>query len=170
MFSEKFACPVSGFTIAEIEPRLFSFNNPFGACPACDGLGTELRFDADLVVPDEDTDPAARARSRPGRRSTSPYYTQTLEALARHYGFSIDDPGEDCPRRRRQAILLRHRRGEDHLPSTTTALRNYKTTKTFEGVIPNLERRWRETDSAWVREELARYQSATPCEPATATA
>ncbi len=161
-FSARFACPVSGFTIDEIEPRLFSFNNPYGACPACDGLGTELYFDPDLVVPD----PSLSLREgaiRPWARSTSQYYDQTLDSLARHYGFSVGEPWAELPERIRRILLY----GSGDEPVTMTyddGVRTYQTTKPFEGVIPNMERRWRETDSSWVRDELARYQTSTRCE------
>jgi excinuclease ABC subunit A len=164
LFSERFACPVSGFTIDEIEPRLFSFNNPFGACPKCDGLGTELRFEPDLVVPDESLslrDGAVVPWAKTG--NTSPYYMQTLEALAKHYKFSMVTPWKDLPKRARDAILFGT--GEEEITITyDDGLRSYKTRKAFEGVIGNIERRWRETDSQWMREELSRYQSDHPCE------
>ena len=162
IFSAKFACPVSGFTIPEIEPRLFSFNNPFGACPACDGLGTKLYFDADLVVHDDRRSLAEGAVS-PWSHSSSQYYTQTLESLARHYKASMHTPWHDLPERLRQTILF----GSDGEPIKITyddGLRKYATERPFEGVLPNLERRFRETDSAWVREELGRYQNAKTCE------
>ncbi|HVH74192.1 MAG TPA: excinuclease ABC subunit UvrA [Stellaceae bacterium] len=162
IFSAKFACPVSGFTIAEIEPRLFSFNNPFGACPACDGLGTKLYFDADLVVHDERRSLAEGAVS-PWSHSSSQYYTQTLESLARHFKASMHTPWQDLPERLRRTILF----GSEGEPIKITyddGLRKYTTERPFEGVLPNLERRFRETDSAWVREELGRYQNAKTCE------
>ena len=161
LFSEKFACPVSGFTISEIEPRLFSFNNPFGACPACDGLGMKLAFDPDLVIPDKDKT-LHKGAVAPWARGPSPLYTQTLQALARHFGFSMDEPWWKLPERAREVIL----RGTPEKVKFTydDQARKYEVVKPFEGVMPNLERRWRETDSAWVREELGRYQSQTPCE------
>ena len=162
LFSEKFACPVSGFTISEIEPRLFSFNNPFGACPTCDGLGVKLAFDADLVAPDRDKT-LHKGAVAPWARSPSPFYTQTLQALARHYGFSMDVPWRDLPEKAHEVIL--HGTGEEKIKfSYDDGARRYDVVKPFEGVLPNMERRWRETDSAWVREELGRYQSETPCE------
>jgi len=162
VFSEKFACPVSGFTIPEIEPRLFSFNNPYGACPTCDGLGSERTVDPALVVPDDTLSLRDNAIA-PWGKSSSPYYLQTLEALARHYRFSLDTAWAKLPEAARSAIL--YGTGEDEIAFTyDDGLRAYKTTKTFEGVIPNLERRWKETDSAWMREEIERYQSSTPCE------
>ncbi len=163
LFSEKFACPVSGFTITEIEPRLFSFNNPFGACPKCDGLGQKLSFDADLVIPDKDKSLHHGAVAPWGRGPSSPLYTQTLQALSRHYGFSMDKPWYELPEVARTVVL--HGTGAQKIKFTyDDQTRKYEVSKVFEGVLPNLERRWRETDSAWVREELGRYQSDTPCE------
>ncbi|UVK45532.1 excinuclease ABC subunit UvrA [Mesorhizobium sp. AR07] len=161
LFSEKFACPVSGFTIPEIEPRLFSFNNPFGACPTCDGLGSQRAIDPNLVVPDENASLRDGAVS-PWAKSTSPYYAQTLEALGKAYGFKLGDKFRDLSADAQEAIL----RGTGEREITfqyDDGLRSYKTTKTFEGVIPNLERRWKETESAWMREEIERFMSATPC-------
>ncbi len=161
LFSEKFACPVSGFTISEIEPRLFSFNNPYGACPVCDGLGAKLAFDADLITPDKDKSLHKGAIS-PWAKGPSPLYTQTLQALGRHYGFSMDEPWWKLPEDARQVIL--YGSGEEKVRFIyDDNARKYEVNKTFEGVLPNLERRWRETDSSWVREELGRYQSETPC-------
>ncbi|HMT14926.1 MAG TPA: excinuclease ABC subunit A, partial [Aestuariivirga sp.] len=162
-FSEKFACPVSGFTIEEIEPRLFSFNNPHGACPACDGLGTELKFEPALVVPDTSLsmrDGAIVPWAKTG--ATSPYYTQTLEALCKHFKVSMATPWKQLPKKVQDAVLFGT--GEDEITITyDDGLRAYKTKKTFEGVIGNIERRWRETDSQWMREELSRFQSDHPC-------
>ena len=161
LFSEKFACPVSGFTIPEIEPRLFSFNNPFGACPTCDGLGSQRAIDASLIVPDDNLSLRAGAVS-PWAKSTSPYYVQTLEALGKAYGFKLGDKFRDLTEEAKQAIL--HGTGEREVTfQYDDGLRSYQTTKTFEGVIPNLERRWKETKSAWMREEIERFMSATPC-------
>ena len=162
LFSEKFACPVSGFTISEIEPRLFSFNNPFGACPVCDGLGAKLTFDADLVVPDKDKT-LHKGAVAPWAKGPSPLYTQTLQALSRHYDFSMDVPFWKLPDEAKQVILHGSGNQKIHFIYDDNA-RKYEVNKTFEGVVTNLERRWRETDSSWVREELARYQSETPCE------
>src|SRR5690606_5699939 len=162
VFSEKFACPVSGFTISEIEPRLFSFNNPFGACPACDGLGVKLAFDADLVIPDKDKT-LHKGAVAPWSRGPSPLYTQTLQALSRHYGFSMDVAWHKLPQEARDRVLFGSK-GEKIKFTYDDNARKYGVSKPFEGVLPNLERRWRETDSAWVREELGRYQSETPCE------
>ena len=162
LFSEKFACPVSGFTISEIEPRLFSFNNPFGACPACDGLGAKLAFDADMIVPDKDKTLHKGAVS-PWAKGPSPLYTQTLQALARHYGFSMDAPWHALPEEAQKVVLYGTGTEKIHFVYDDNA-RKYEVNKPFEGVLPNLERRWRETDSSWVREELGRYQSDTPCD------
>ncbi|MCZ0736755.1 excinuclease ABC subunit UvrA [Phreatobacter sp. AB_2022a] len=161
IFSEKFACPVSGFTIPEIEPRLFSFNNPFGACPACDGLGVEQTIDADLVIPDKDQT-LRKGAIAPWAKSSSPFYTQTLDALAKHYGFSLTAPWRSLPEKARDAILFGT--GEETVTFRyDDGLRSYETTKTFEGVVRNLERRLKETESEWAREEISRYVSAVPC-------
>ena len=163
VFSEKFACPVSGFTIPEIEPRLFSFNNPFGACPTCDGLGTTLAFEAELVVPDHTLslrEGAVLPWAKTG--ATSPYYAQTLEALCRHFGESMATPWKDLDTGFRDAVL--YGTGSTKIEFVyDDGARSYKTSKPFEGVIGNIERRWRETDSTWVREELSRFQSDHAC-------
>jgi excinuclease ABC subunit A len=162
VFSAKFACPVSGFTIPEIEPRLFSFNNPFGACPTCDGLGTKLFFDPELVVPDERRSLREGAVA-PWANSTSQYYSQTLDSLARHYKASTNEPWKDLHEKVQNAILF----GSGETPIAMKyddGVRAYTTTRPFEGVIPNMERRWKETDSAWLKEELGRYQNTTECE------
>ena len=160
-FSEKFACPVSGFTIPEIEPRLFSFNAPFGACPECDGLGAELFFDERLVVPD----PQLRLMDgaiAPWRKGKSPYFLQTIEAIARHYGFDPKTPWKDLPEAVQRVFL--HGSGEEEIKFRyDDGGRVYEVSRRFEGVIPNMERRYRETDSAWVREEFERYQNSRPC-------
>jgi excinuclease ABC subunit A len=161
VFSSRFACPVSGFTIEEIEPRLFSFNSPHGACPACDGLGVESFFDPHLVVPDERAS-LANGAIAPWTGAQSPYYDQTLQSLAKHFKLSARTPWEDLPERARTAILF----GTGDTPVSFTykdGVRSYTVTKPFEGVIRNLERRLTETDSAWVREELSRYQADKPC-------
>ncbi|ODN70161.1 excinuclease ABC subunit UvrA [Methylobrevis pamukkalensis] len=164
IFSQKFACPVSGFTISEIEPRLFSFNNPFGACPHCDGLGTTLRFEAELVVPDAHLslkEGAVLPWAKTG--ATSPYYAQTLEAISRHFKVSMATPWHQLPEEVRDVIL--HGSGRKEIEFVyDDGVRSYRTSKTFEGVVTNIERRWRETDSDWVREELSRFQSDHPCE------
>lgn len=160
MFSEKFACPVSGFTIPEIEPRLFSFNNPFGACPTCDGLGSQQKIDPDLIVPE----PQRTLRDgaiAPWAKSSSPYYNQTLEALGAAYGFKLSNRWSEISEQGQDAIL--HGTKEKIDFNYKDGARSYKTTKTFEGIVPNLERRWKETDSAWAREEIERYMSAAPC-------
>ncbi len=162
VFSSKFACPVSGFTIDEIEPRLFSFNNPYGACPACDGLGEKLYFDPELVIPDPNLSIAEGAIA-PWKTASSFFYTQTLQALARHYKSSLKKPWRDLDNKFRQAVLY----GSGDTPVTITFeddTRIHKITKPFEGVIPNMERRWRETESDWIREEFSRFQSSQPCE------
>ena len=161
VFSEKFACPVSGFTIPEVEPRLFSFNNPFGACPACGGLGVEQHIDADLVIPDKDKTLRGGAIA-PWAKSTSPYYIQTLQALGKHYKFTLDTRWKDLPKKTQDALL--HGSGEETIRFVyDDGLRSYQTTKPFEGVVTNLERRWRETDSDWAREEMAKYFTDIPC-------
>ena len=164
VFSEKFACPVSGFTIAEIEPRLFSFNAPQGACPACDGLGEKLLFDEDLVVPNHALSikkgaVVPWAKSQP----PSPYYMQVLGSLAREFGFSLDTPWEELPGEVKLIIL----HGTGGKPVTLTFIdgkKSYDVKKPFEGVIGNLNRRMLSTESAWMREELSKYQSSAPCE------
>jgi len=162
LFSAKFACPVSGFTIPEIEPRLFSFNNPSGACPACDGLGFKPYMDPQLVVPDPNKSLRDGAVA-PWANSSSPYHQQTLDSLAAHCGVSLRTPWLELPEDAQRLILY----GSGKTPvrmNYDDGLRKYETGKPFEGVIPNLERRWRETESNWVREELGRYQSSQPCE------
>ncbi|MFV2038141.1 MAG: excinuclease ABC subunit A, partial [Paracoccaceae bacterium] len=160
-FSEKFACPVSGFTIPEIEPRLFSFNAPFGACPSCDGLGVELFFDERLVVPDQ-TLKIYDGALAPWRKGKSPYFLQTIEAIARHYKFDRNTRWKDLPDNVQQVFL--HGSGEDEIQFRyDEGGRVYQVTRSFEGVIPNMARRYRETDSAWIREEFERYQNNRPC-------
>jgi excinuclease ABC subunit A len=160
-FSENFACPVSGFTIPEIEPRLFSFNAPFGACPQCDGLGMELFFDERLVVPDQMLKIRDGALA-PWRKGKSPYFLQTIEAIAKHYEFDQNARWKDLPAHVKQVFL--YGSGDDEIPFRyDEGGRIYQVTRTFEGVIPNLERRYRETDSNWVREEFEQYQNNRPC-------
>nr|WP_306269543.1 excinuclease ABC subunit UvrA [Pararhizobium sp. IMCC3301] len=162
IFSEKFACPVSGFTIAEIEPRLFSFNNPFGACPTCDGLGSEKRIAEDLVIPDPEIS-IAKGAVAPWSRSTSPYYQQTLAAIGKVYGFGLRDKWSKLSAEAQTAVLFGT--GKQEITFTyDDGLRSYKTKKPFEGVIPNLERRWRETDSSWAREDIDKFMSSAPCQ------
>ncbi|MFZ9078286.1 MAG: excinuclease ABC subunit UvrA [Alphaproteobacteria bacterium] len=161
VFSSRFACPTSGFTIPEIEPRLFSFNNPFGACPVCDGIGTEQHCDADLVVPN----PLMSMRDgaiAPWASSNSSYYEQTLEGICKHFNVGMKTPFGELPKNVREAILFGS--GEEVIPiKYDDGLRSYTVKKTFEGVVNNLERRWRETDSSWVREELSKFMSAAAC-------
>ena len=160
-FSENFACPVSGFTIPEIEPRLFSFNAPFGACPSCDGLGVELFFDERLVVPDA-TLRIYDGALAPWRKGKSPYFLQTIEAIARHYDFDKSARWKDLPAFVQQVFL--YGSGEEEIKFRyDEGGRVYQVARTFEGVIPNMERRYRETDSAWIREEFERYQNNRPC-------
>ncbi|MEY3306395.1 MAG: excinuclease subunit UvrA [Pseudomonadota bacterium] len=160
-FSEKFACPVSGFTIPEIEPRLFSFNAPFGACPVCDGLGVELFFDERLVVPDQELTLGQGALA-PWAKSKSPYFLQTIEALSKHYEFDRKKKWKDLPAHVHQVFLFGS--GEEEISFRyDEGGRIYQVSRVFEGVIPNMERRYRETDSAWVREEFERYQNNRPC-------
>ena len=161
IFSSRFACPVSGFTIEEIEPRLFSFNSPHGACPVCDGIGQEIYFDPHLVVPDEQRSLADNA-IMPWANAQSPYYSQTLSGLARHFKVKMTTPWERLPDAVRNAILYGSGK-EDVELAYKDGSRAYAVKKPFEGVIRNLERRIRETESVWVREELSRYQSERPC-------
>jgi len=160
-FSENFACPVSGFTIPEIEPRLFSFNAPFGACPDCDGLGVELFFDEKLVVPDAALKVSDGALA-PWRKGKSPYFLQTIEAIARHYEFDRNARWKDLPKNVQQVFL--YGSGEEEiLFRYDEGGRVYQVSRAFEGVIPNMERRYRETDSNWIREEFERYQNNRSC-------
>ncbi len=162
VFSSRFACPVSGFTIEDIEPRLFSFNSPHGACPACDGLGMETFFDPAMVVPDERRSLAEGAIA-PWTGAMSPYFDQTLQSLARHFKVTTRTPWAELPERVRDAIL--HGTGSTPVEMTyKDSARAYSVNKPFEGVLKNLERRYRETDSAWAREEMSRYQAEKPCE------
>jgi excinuclease ABC subunit A len=162
IFSQRFACPVSGFTIDEIEPRLFSFNNPHGACPACDGLGTRLYFDPALVVP-SGSKTLREGAIAPWAHSASKYYDQTLDSLARHYKFATTTPWDKLTQKVRDAIL-NGSGGEKVAMTYDDGSRAYTVERPFEGVVPNMERRFRETDSAWLKEELARYQNEAPCE------
>ena len=161
IFSEKFACPVSGFTIAEIEPRLFSFNNPFGACPECGGLGVEKHIDAELVVPDKAMT-LKKGALAPWSRSSSHYYVQTMVALGKHYRFTLETKWKDLPKKTQDIIL--YGSGEDEIRFVyEDGSRSYTTKKPFEGVITNLERRYKETDSEWAREEIEKYFTDVPC-------
>src|SRR5512139_923857 len=164
VFSEKFACPVSGFTIEEVEPRLFSFNAPQGACPTCDGLGEKQLFDPQLVVPNEALS-LKQGAVVPWAKSNppSPYYMQVLASLARAYDFDLTTPWSELAPDQREIIL----HGTGGLPVALTfrdGRKEYTVRKAFEGVIGNLNRRLLQTDSAWMREELARFQTAQPCE------
>ncbi len=160
-FSENFACPVSGFTIPEIEPRLFSFNAPFGACPSCDGLGVELFFDERLVVPDPSLKIYDGALA-PWRKGKSPYFLQTIEAIAKHYDFNKSTRWMDLPEKVQQVFL--YGSGEEEIKFRyDEGGRVYQVSRAFEGVIPNMERRYRETDSNWIREEFERYQNNRHC-------
>ena len=160
-FSENFACPVSGFTIPEIEPRLFSFNAPFGACPDCDGLGKELFFDERLIVPDT-TISLYNGALAPWAKGKSPYFRQTIEAIAKHYGFDKDAAWQILPKHIQQ-VMLHGSSGEEIKFRYDEGGRVYEISRTFEGVIPNMERRYRETDSNWIREEFERYQNNRHC-------
>ena len=162
VFSANFACPESGFTIDEIEPRLFSFNNPFGACPSCDGLGVSSHFDEQLVVPDT-RQTLREGALAPWSSSTSRYYIQTLESLAKQFNFSLDMPFGDLDDDTKSIIL----HGSGNMPVTMEfddGMRSYRTTKPFEGIMPNLARRYRETDSSWVRDELEKFRANHPCD------
>ena len=162
LFSEKFACPVSGFTIPEIEPRLFSFNNPYGACPKCGGLGVEQHIDADLVIPDKEQT-LRKGAIAPWAKSSSPYYIQTLQALGKFYKFTLDTKWKELPKKTQNAILFGS--GDEEIKfSYEDGVRSYDTKKPFEGVVTNIERRFRETESEWAREELGKYFSDIPCE------
>jgi excinuclease ABC subunit A len=162
VFSEKFACPVSGFTIPEIEPRLFSFNNPFGACPKCGGLGVEQHIDPELVIPDKERT-LRKGAIAPWAKSSSPYYMQTLSALGKHYRFTLDTKWKDLPKKTQDAIL--YGSGDTDIRfSYDDSVRAYETKRPFEGMITNLDRRFKETDSEWAREEIARYFTDVPCE------
>jgi excinuclease ABC subunit A len=162
IFSARFACPVSGFTIEEIEPRLFSFNAPQGACPACDGLGVKMFFDPEMVVPDDRLSLSEGAVA-PWADSSGQYYMQTLESIAKHHKVKTSTPWRDLPKKVRDVILFGSG-GEAIAMRYDDGIRQYQTTKPFEGVIPNLDRRWKETDSSWVREDLERFQHETKCE------
>jgi excinuclease ABC subunit A len=161
IFSSKFACPVSGFTISEIEPRLFSFNNPFGACPKCSGIGHEMTIDAELVVPDQSRS-LSKGALLPWSKTSSPFYSQTLEALAKHFGFSLNVAFSNLNEEAQNLIL--YGTGKETVEfSYDDGLRAHKVNKPFEGVVRNLERRFKETDSDAARDEISSYMSATPC-------
>src|SRR5690606_16950960 len=164
VFSEKFACPVSGFTLESIEPRLFSFNAPQGACPTCDGLGEKQLFDPQLVVPNE-TLTLKQGAVVPWAKSNppSPYYMQVLSSLAREFGFELTTPWNDLSEEQ-QDIILHGTKGKPVPLTFKDGRKEYTVRKAFEGVIGNLNRRLLQTDSAWMREELSRFQTAQPCE------
>lgn len=160
-FSSKFACPISGFTLEEIEPRLFSFNSPFGACPECDGLGTSMFFDVDAVVPDHSKS-LRQGAIAPWENSQSKYYIQTLEGLAKHYGFNLETPFEKLTDQARDVIL--NGSGDEPIKiHYYDGMRAFISNKPYEGVMPNLMRRFHETDSAWIREELGKFQNISAC-------
>ena len=161
-FSSKFSCPESGFTIEEIEPRLFSFNSPYGACEECEGIGHNLNVDPNFVVPN-DKKSLQDGAIEPWAKSTSLYYVQTLASLAKHYKFSMSEPWKKIPKKV-QDIILYGSDEEEIKFSYDDNYQSYTTKKTFEGVINNLERRYLETDSEWKREEISQYQSETNCE------
>ncbi len=162
IYSTKFACPESGFTIEEIEPRLFSFNSPYGACEECEGIGMKLNVDPNLVVPDERKSLADGA-IEPWSKSTTLYYAQTLSSLAKHYGFSLDEKWKKLPKKIKDIVL--YGSDEDEIKfNYDDGYEKYSYKKTFEGVINNLERRFLESDSEWKREAIAEYQSDTACE------
>ncbi len=160
-FSEKFACPVSGFTIPEIEPRLFSFNAPYGACSNCDGLGIELFFDERLIVPDQALSLFNGALA-PWRKGRSPYYLQTIESISKHYGFDENLPWRKLSEKVKEVFLWGS--GDEKIEFRYDENgRVYNLCRSFEGVIPNMERRYKATDSSWIREEFERYQNNRPC-------
>ncbi len=163
IFSEKFACPVSGFTIAEIEPRLFSFNSPHGACPTCDGLGQKMLMDENLIVPDK-TKSIKEGAVEPWSKNFAPYYMQAMEAVAKHYKFKVTTPWNKLKKSERDVIF--HGSGDTVIPITyeSKSESTWKSNKPFEGVIPSLARRLIETDSNRARDDLARYQTSSPCE------
>ncbi len=162
IFSTKFACPESGFTIEEIEPRLFSFNSPYGACEECDGIGIKLNVDPKLVVPNEKKSIADGA-IEPWAKTTTLYYAQTLASLAKHYNFSLDEKWNKLSKKIRDIILFGS--DDDEIKfSYDDGYEKYSHKKTFEGVINNLERRYLETDSDWKRDEISQYQSDTNCD------
>ena len=162
IYSSKFACPESGFTIEEIEPRLFSFNSPYGACEECEGIGIKLNIDPNLVIPN-DKKSIIDGAVEPWSKSTTLYYAQTLSSIAKHYKFSLEEKWNKLSKKIKDVILF----GSDDEEIKFTyddGYEKYSHKKTFEGVINNLERRYLETDSDWKREEIAQYQSDTKCE------
>ena len=162
IFSSKFACPESGFTIEEIEPRLFSFNSPYGACQECEGIGVNLNVDPNLVIPNNKKSIQDGA-IEPWAKSTTLYYAQTLSSLAKHYKFSLTEPWKKLPKKFQDIIL--YGSDDDEIKfSYDDGYEKYSTRKSFEGVVNNLERRFLETDSEWKREEISQYQSESDCE------
>jgi excinuclease ABC subunit A len=162
IYSTKFACPESGFTIEEIEPRLFSFNSPYGACAECEGIGVKLNVDPNLVIPD-DKKSIADGAIEPWSKSTTLYYAQTLASIAKHYGFSLNDKWKKLSKKNKDVILF----GSDEEEIKFTyddGYEKYSHKKTFEGVINNLERKFLESESEWKREAISEYQSNSPCE------
>jgi excinuclease ABC subunit A len=166
VFSSKFSCPVSGFSIPEIEPRLFSFNNPFGACPKCGGIGSEQKVDPDLIVPNPELT-LRKGAIAPWAKSPSPYYAQTLEAIGKAFKFRMDDRWSKLPKVA-QDIILYGSGTQELVFSYADGMRAYEVKKPFEGVIRNLERRYLETESEWAREEISRYMAARPCDACNA--
>jgi excinuclease ABC subunit A len=162
IYSTKFACPESGFTIEEIEPRLFSFNSPYGACAECEGIGIKLNVDPNLVIPDEKKSIADGA-IEPWAKSTTLYYAQTLASIAKHYAFSLDEKWKNLPKKMKDIILFGSDEEEIKF-NYDDGYEKYSHKKTFEGVINNLERRFLESDSEWKREAIAEYQSDSACE------
>ena len=162
IFSSKFACPESGFTIEEIEPRLFSFNSPYGACEECEGIGMNLNVDPNLVIANNKKT-LAEGAIEPWAKSTTLYYAQTLASLGKHYKFSLDEPWKKLSKEIRDIILFGSNDDEIKF-SYDDGYEKYSTRKTFEGVINNLERRYLETESEWKREEISQYQSESDCE------
>jgi excinuclease ABC subunit A len=161
VFSEKFACPVSGFTLEEIEPRMFSFNSPYGACTACDGLGTEVYFDPLLIVPHDNLS-LSKGAIAPWAQANSRQVDQTLAGLAKHYNFSLDVPFRDLPETVKNVVFFGS--GEENIKfEYDEGSRSFSATKPFEGVVNNLNKRWKDTDSSWLREELEKYQDLTNC-------
>lgn len=163
LFSERFSCPESGFTLSEIEPRLFSFNNPYGACPACDGLGALMTFDPELVVPDP-TLSLRQGALAPWSNMAADYFWNIIESVADHYQVSTQVPFQDLPDAVRKVFLHGSGREKITFERRFSSGQSRQSVKTFEGVIPHLERRWKETDSSWIRDELAKYQTTHSCE------
>ena len=166
LFSERFSCPVSGFTISEIEPRLFSFNNPFGACEACDGLGSIMQFDPELVIPDGKLSLREGAIA-PWSNIAADYFWNIIESVAKHYKANIRTPYQDLPQKLQDVFLYGSGRERILMERTTAKGQMRSALKPFEGVLPHLQRRWKDTDSAWIRDELSKYQTTHDCETCT---